>query len=52
MKLVLNKESIKDANAWGQAAIELPKFDYEKMSAPTINYGKSYMGTLWSRKYF
>lgn len=36
MKLVLNKENIKDTNAWRQAAIELPKFDYEKMSAATM----------------
>lgn len=35
-KLVLSKENIKDVNAWEQAAIELPKFDYEKMSALTM----------------
>jgi fructuronate reductase len=35
-KLVLNKESIKEINAWKQAGIELPKFDYENMSASTV----------------
>lgn len=35
-KLVLSKEDIKDINVWEQAAIEIPKFDYEKMSASTV----------------
>lgn len=33
--IILNKETIKDKNAWEKAGIELPKFDYDKMSALT-----------------
>jgi fructuronate reductase len=33
--LVLNKESIKNRALWQQAGIELPKFDYDRMSALT-----------------
>lgn len=33
--LKLNKESIKDTASWTEAGIELPKYDYEKMSAAT-----------------
>lgn len=33
--IILNKETIKDRNAWGKAGIEVPKFDYDKMSALT-----------------
>jgi fructuronate reductase len=34
-KLSLNKQDIKNTEAWNQAGIELPKFDYEKMEAAT-----------------
>ena len=34
-KIILNKETIKDSAIWEAAGIELPKFDYEKMSALT-----------------
>lgn len=34
-KIVLNKETIKDSAIWEKAGIELPKFDYDKMSALT-----------------
>lgn len=34
-KLRLNKQDIKNKEAWKQAGIELPKFDYEKMAATT-----------------
>lgn len=34
-KLVLSKESIKKCQLWEKAGIELPKFDYDKMSAVT-----------------
>jgi fructuronate reductase len=33
--LILNKQSIKNIDAWNQAGIELPKFDYEQMAAAT-----------------
>lgn len=34
--LKLSRESIKNVDAWQQAGIELPKFDYDKMSAATM----------------
>lgn len=34
-KLILNKESIKNKEAWEKSGIELPKFDYEKMVKET-----------------
>jgi fructuronate reductase len=34
-KIVLSKDSIKDKTLWEKAGIELPKFDYDKMSALT-----------------
>ncbi|WP_271809189.1 mannitol dehydrogenase family protein [Clostridium beijerinckii] len=34
-KIVLSKESIKNTNLWKKAGIEIPKFDYDKMSAST-----------------
>lgn len=34
-KIVLNKETIKHKDIWEKAGIELPKFDYDKMSALT-----------------
>ena len=33
--LTLSKESIKNTEAWENAGIELPKFDYDKMAATT-----------------
>lgn len=36
VKLQLSKENIIDKSKWEQAAIELPKFDYDKMSASTM----------------
>ena len=34
-KIVLSKENIKKSELWEKAGIELPKFDYDKMSALT-----------------
>ncbi|ALB44758.1 mannitol dehydrogenase family protein [Clostridium beijerinckii] len=34
-KIVLSKESIKNSDLWEKAGIEIPKFDYDKMSAST-----------------
>ena len=34
--LILNKQTIKNIDAWNQAGIELPKFDYEQMAAATL----------------
>jgi fructuronate reductase len=34
-KIVLSKESIKNSELWEKAGIEVPKFDYDKMSALT-----------------
>lgn len=34
--LILNKQNIKNIDAWNKAGIELPKFDYEQMSATTM----------------
>ena len=34
-KIILSKESIQDNTLWKKAGIELPKFDYDKMSALT-----------------
>jgi fructuronate reductase len=33
--LILNKQTIKNIDAWNKAGIELPKFDYEQMAAAT-----------------
>ncbi|MCM0649620.1 mannitol dehydrogenase family protein [Clostridium swellfunianum] len=33
--LILNKQSIKNTEAWTKSSIELPQFDYEKMAAAT-----------------
>lgn len=30
-KIILNKESIKNAELWGKVGVEVPKFDYDKM---------------------
>lgn len=35
-KIVLNKDSIKNSVLWEKAGIEIPKYDYDKMSALTM----------------
>lgn len=35
-KIVLNKESIKNSSMWEKVGIEIPKFDYDKMSKLTF----------------
>ncbi|MFW2491628.1 mannitol dehydrogenase family protein [Clostridium chromiireducens] len=35
-KIVLNKDSIKNSVLWEKAGIEIPKFDYDKMSVLTM----------------
>lgn len=35
-KITLNKESIKDKDLWKQTNVEIPNFDYDKMSSSTM----------------